>query len=122
MIFRVNFSELTAPLKQIKINRMNQLKDRIPFLLTPGIMMILAPLPFPYGYYILLRLVVSMCSGILAFAYYKNSNRLYILFGLTVLLFNPLFKVYLDKALWAIIDLAIGGIYVGLGVREMRKK
>ena len=101
---------------------MYQMKERIPFLVVPGVMLIVAAFPLPYGYYTLLRLVVTVCSGVLCFAYFKNSSAWYILFGMVALLFNPLFPVHLDKVIWAVLDLVIGGTYIGLGIREIRKK
>lgn len=62
--------------------------------------------PWPYGYYTLLRLVATVVFVWAAFVSYQRKDPLLPwVYGLFALLFNPLFKVYLDKELWAAIDL-----------------
>lgn len=63
--------------------------------------------PLPYGYYILLR--IAACGFFLwaaVITYEKKSQYLPWVFGLLVLLFNPVIKIYLPKELWAIIDIS----------------
>ena len=66
----------------------------------------------PYGYYTLLRLIVTVGSVAycVQFLEKKNMNMVY-LFGFIAILFNPLIPVYLNKDTWLIIDLIVGGIF-----------
>lgn len=61
---------------------------------------------WPYGYYILLRWIVSISAGILTYKYYEQKIQLWmIVFGIVAILFNPIAPIYLDKELWVMIDL-----------------
>ena len=74
--------------------------------------LILSIFNMPYGYYTLLRLIVTIGSGAycIQFLEKKNMNMVY-LFGFIAILFNPLIPVYLNKDTWLIIDLIVGGIF-----------
>jgi hypothetical protein len=63
--------------------------------------------PLPYVYYILLR--IAACGFFIwaaVITYEKKSQYLPWVFGLLVLLFNPIIKIHLPKELWAAIDIA----------------
>ena len=65
--------------------------------------------PLPYGYYTLLRLVVTIVFAWAAYlAHQRKHNILPYVFGLLGLLFNPIIPIYLEKTLWAVIDIAAG--------------
>ena len=62
---------------------------------------------WPYGYYVLLRLVVCAVS-IYAIYVRRDSEPKYIVALVsTTLLFNPVIPVYLNKLLWVPIDLGV---------------
>jgi hypothetical protein len=59
----------------------------------------------PYAYYVLLRWV---CCGIFAYLAfkafeYKKQGWVWVL-GITALLYNPIFRVHLNRELWSIIN------------------
>jgi len=89
-----------------------------------GAMLWAATLRWPYGYYSLLRLVVcgsaafEGCSGLMAS---KKSVVSWIAIGIA-LLFNPLIPVYLHKADWVPIDVAVGVCYASLAVVRFRSE
>ncbi len=65
--------------------------------------------PLPYGYYILLRLLVCGTFGYSAYiAYTKNSKNLPWIYGFIAVLFNPIIKIYLPKEYWVVIDVIAG--------------
>ena len=70
--------------------------------LLPTIMLFLALLPLPYGYYILLRVVVCTISGVICFVEYrKNGIDIWsIIFGIFTLLYNPFFPMHLGRVIW----------------------
>ena len=78
------------------------------WLLAPAVLLILALLPFPYGYYVLLRLVVCGTAALLSYDEYRLRGRVsgwtMVLAGVA-LLFNPLIPVHLTREIWAPIDL-----------------
>ena len=70
-------------------------------------LLLLAAVPLPYGYYMLLR--ISACGFFIwaaVITYEKQSQYLPWVFGLLALLFNPIIKIHLPKELWAAIDIA----------------
>lgn len=74
--------------------------------LIPVIMLLWALNPNnPYAYYILLRWV---CCGIFAYlafqAFAEKRQGLVWLLGITALLYNPVFPVHLNRALWSIVN------------------
>lgn len=65
--------------------------------------------PLPYGFYMLLRLVA--CGTFIWASITAHSRKMRVLmwvFALTALLFNPVFKIHLQKHEWAVIDIAAG--------------
>jgi hypothetical protein len=65
--------------------------------------------PLPYGYYTLLRLVAC---GVFVFAAFVAHERKHEIlpwaYGLIAVLFNPIFKVYLPKETWILVDIGAG--------------
>jgi len=91
---------------------MKNLAEKYPTVVTSSIaiMMLLLAIPpmWPYGYYTLLRLVVTGAGIFAAFMAYGMGKNVwtYILGGIA-LLFNPLIPVHLDKETWGVIDLVV---------------
>jgi hypothetical protein len=78
-------------------------------------MLLLALAPLPYGYYTLLRLIVTIGAAGLGLIEYRQSGRLTVwavLFGLVALLFNPLIPVYLSRNIWAMVDIAVAAMFI----------
>ena len=84
-----------------------------------AVALILAAFPLPVGYYTLLRILVSTGSVIFLFKEFKGEfERWIIVFGIMLILFNPLIPIYLySKALWIPIDLAAAGIFAFNGYK-----
>lgn len=82
------------------------------WLLIPAAMLIIATLPMPYGYYTLLRLVVTAFSGAIAYLIFRNDgvNWQVIILALIALLFNPVFVVGLTRAIWLPINLTCAAV------------
>ena len=72
-------------------------------------LLLLAIANLPYGYYIFLRIAITIIAGINAFSVYKRKNKtLFAVFLGIAVLFNPLVPIYLDKGTWILIDLIVG--------------
>ena len=82
--------------------------DRVRFFLkAAGVMLLLAVPPvWPYGYYILLRLVVCGVAAYTAFSLKNTNAKYFVVLIIMALLFNPILPIALPKALWIPIDLA----------------
>lgn len=64
--------------------------------------------PMPYGYYTLVRFIVMVFFGCLAFAFNKGGKTNYaIAFGAVALLFQPFFKIALGRGMWNIVDVIV---------------
>jgi hypothetical protein len=94
---------------------MKQNAALIKILLIVSIVMLLLCLiaRFPYSYYVLLRLVIFITSGLICILAYKfKKTRWMIITGLSAFLFNPIFPVYLNKSTWKLIDLVVAVLFI----------
>jgi hypothetical protein len=91
------------------------------WLIVAAIMLILAIPPiWPYGYYMLLRVVVCGVSVGAIIILRQSQGSLLVAFIVTALLFNPVFPAHLSKELWAPIDLGVAGLFIVVSRRLSR--
>lgn len=65
-------------------------------------------LPLPYGYYTLVRFAAMIVFGCMAFNFYREGKLpLCVLAASLVLLFQPIFKVALGRAMWNAVDVLV---------------
>jgi hypothetical protein len=84
----------------------------------PAVLLLLALLPLPYGFYTLLRLVVTICAVVIAYYHWQSGGKgVAFAMGFIALLFNPLTPVYLTREIWAPIDLGLAMFFGILGYR-----
>ena len=77
------------------------------------VMLLLAILPLPYGYYILLKLVVCFTALFLAwFSYKRKRIRWMWVMGFLALIFNPVIPLYFGREFWIFVDLITVLIFV----------
>ena len=85
------------------------------FLLIPAALLIIAPiLSFPYGFYTLLRLIVSTTAGFIIYHSYKGAggvNEISIIFALILILYNPIIPVHLSREIWMPINFITSVVY-----------
>ena len=95
------------------------------FFTIPVILLVLAPIfSFPYGFYTLLRLVISVTSAFIIFYSFKGSkgiNEISIIFSFILILYNPIFPVYLTREIWMPINFVTSGIYL-YGLYKIKKQ
>lgn len=61
----------------------------------------------PYGYYQFLRIVVSGCSLWIAFwNHQKDEAALALVFGVVCVIFNPIFKVHMEREMHLYFNIA----------------
>ena len=83
--------------------------------LVPAALLFLALLPFPYGFFVLLRLVVCCAAGLLTYHEYSLRGRVSgwtIVLACVVLLFNPIIPIHLTREIWAPINIVTGLLMV----------
>ncbi len=84
------------------------------FIIPPIMLLLSNPiLPWPHGYYQLLRLIVCGAAMVVAFSEHKNGNQ-HVAAGaaLIALIYNPVLKIDLDEAIWTISNFALSGLWI----------
>ena len=109
----LNFLPRKRNQRPIKMNKLNKAP-----IIASIVMLFLAILPMPYGYYMLIRFVVCG-TGIYVAYNAKNLNKQGWMWtmGFIALLFNPLILIPLDRATWGLVDLAVAILFIVLLVR-----
>ena len=65
-------------------------------------------LPLPYGYYTLVRFAAMIVFGCMAFNFYKEGRLpLCVVAASLALLFQPIFKLALGRAMWNVVDVLV---------------
>lgn len=84
-------------------------------LLACAALLLLALIDLPIGYYTFLRIIVSIGAVTVIINEYENGVNFWLIaFGFLLILFNPLFPIYLnDKDAWMPIDI-IAAILFGI--------
>jgi len=71
------------------------------------------PTFWSYGYYILLRWIITASALFLIWISYSLKNKSWlILMAIVALLFNPIAPIYLDKGNWVVIDFIVAVIFL----------
>jgi len=77
-----------------------------------GVMLLIAILSLPYGYYILLRWVVCLSAIFSAWVFLGLGKKFWLLLmAIIALLFNPIVPVHLTKGIWVIIDFIVAILF-----------
>jgi hypothetical protein len=87
---------------------------RIPLRVAAIVLLLGIPPIWPYGYYMLLRLVVCVISAYCAYLLRHQKQTLFWLMVLVAFLFNPIALVALPKLVWVPIDLAAAFLFLSL--------
>ncbi len=81
-----------------------------------AIIMLILAIPsgvWPYGYYILLRWIVTGAALLgLWSAYELKKQSWVIIMALIAIFFNPIAPIYLGKEVWAVIDFIVAGLFL----------
>lgn len=91
--------------------------------LVLAVMMLLAVIPCPYGYYVLVRFAAMVVFGYMAFSLYSERRMEYaIVAGVLALLFQPFVKVALGREVWQVVDVLVGICLIGFVVWDRKRK
>lgn len=78
--------------------------------------------PLPYSFYTVIRLAVSVIAGCWSYTFYRNHKMpLAIISGAIVILFQPLFKIVMDRTTWNILDVLLAIVLVILVYAQNRQ-
>ena len=86
---------------------------------TCAVLLLLAIADMPIGYYTFLRISVTIGAILVITSEYEDGlNAWIVVFGIIVVLFNPIIPIYLHaKELWVILDIIVAIIF---GVKGLR--
>ncbi len=77
------------------------------------VMLLLAIADLPYGYYTLLRVIITASAVFLVWIAYNLKKTFWVvLIGIVAILFNPLIPIHLDKETWVVIDLIVAVLFL----------
>lgn len=72
------------------------------------LMLLLALLHMPYGYYQLLRLVITIQTFYIGYSLFQKDSQInnqIIYWGLILLIYNPVFKISFSREIWIIVNI-----------------
>ena len=86
-------------------------------------MLLLCLAPMPYGYFMLVRFVMMVACGWMAYQYYLRQKTVGTwVFGILALLFQPMYKIALGRTVWNIVDVIVAIFLIVLFVMEWRRE
>jgi len=93
-----------------------------PAIIASIVLLLLAILPWPYGYYTLLRLVVCFTAAFLGwFSYKKQRIRWVWIMSFIALVFNPFVPLHFGRELWLMVDI-IAAILFGVFLLKNKRE
>jgi hypothetical protein len=90
---------------------------------VPAAMLVLAIGRWPYGYYMLLRVIVLATALLLASLIYQQGRAFTVWIGLFVavaFVYNPLVPLHLTRGVWSVLNLAVAVLFIGHFIADHR--
>jgi hypothetical protein len=86
--------------------------NKIPIIVSIIMLLLAIASGWSYGYYQILRFVVSGASAYTAYQCYQNKRQgwLWIL-GAVAVLFNPVLPIHMDKESWVVVDIVAAVVF-----------
>ncbi len=86
-------------------------------------MLLLCLAPMPYGYFMLVRFVMMVAFGLMAYRYFtiKKSAAAWV-FVILAVLFQPIYKIALGRGIWNVVDVVVAVGLIFLAAIEYKKK
>ena len=85
-------------------------------------MLLLCLAPMPYGYFMLVRFVMTVAFGWMAYQYYMRQKGVAMWVIVTLaLLFQPIYKIALGRTIWNIVDVIVAVFLIILFFMEKRQ-
>ena len=84
-------------------------------------MLLLCLAPMPYGYFMLVRFVMMVACGWLAYRYFTIHKTIAAWVFITLaVLFQPIYKIVLGRVIWNVVDVVVAVFLIALYVLERR--
>ena len=77
-----------------------------------AVLLFLALMEMPYGYYQFLRIAVFVSALVCAYQSYRLGTFFTIIFAVIAILFNPVFPIYLSREVWQPVDVGVGMVFL----------
>jgi len=88
----------------------------------PALLCLLAIFELPYGYYQFLRIIVTGTSLWAAYKFYRRNLHVWtIALGIIAIIYNPIFKIHMERDTHALFNVATAGILFYLFWTDRRK-
>ena len=85
-----------------------------------SVLFLLCLIDMPYGFYQLIRFIALIGFGVLAYkSYQKERQTEFVIYLILAVLFQPIFKIYLGRTIWNIIDVVVA---IGLLLSMIKKQ
>ena len=85
-----------------------------------SVLFLLCLIDMPYGFYQLIRFIALIGFGVLAYqSYQKERQTEFVIYLILAILFQPIFKIYLGRTIWNIIDVVVA---IGLLLSMIKKQ
>ena len=80
-----------------------------------AVALLLCLLPLPYGFYTIIRFATAIIVGCWAYKFYSIGKTAFAIIACSiVILFQPFFRITLDKLTWNILDIVVSLLIVYL--------
>ena len=94
--------------------------------LLPAVLLMLALLPWPYGYYIFLRLIVCPVAGWIAYTQWRHDQAFsgwVVALAAMATLYNPVVSISLTREIWSVLNVLSAVVFYShyVVVRRMTK-
>ncbi len=90
-----------------------------------SIILIIGVFRMPYGYYKFVRISTFIVAAVFLYLSYTKKNELWmVLFGILLILFNPIYPMTFDKSTWSILDVVSTAVllmsikYIGVSEKK----
>ena len=107
---------------QADSRRLVALRHHTSVWVAPAILLIAALFPWPYGYYVLLRLAVFVVSAWIAYEQWRFDDAVsgwVVAFGGVALLYNPFMPVHLTREIWSVLNISTAVLFL-MHLRALR--
>ncbi len=94
---------------------LNKVTDSLLHMIPAG-MLLIAIGRWPYGYYMLLRVVILASALLLAGLIYQQAKTFTLWVGpfvVVAIVFNPIVPLHLTRGVWSILNVATAALFVG---------
>ena len=89
--------------------------------LSLATLLLLCLAPMPYGYFMLVRFVMMVTFGWMAYRYYEENQAVAAeVFAVLALLFQPIYKIALGRTVWNVVDVMVAVFLIVLFIMEKR--